>query len=164
MSNNYLQFSFAIPNLTDAETAWIREYLAHVKQFAEYERDDALDGPADDEPIMTDADKVDPFLMAVQNNGSFGFSWAIDEDGLWIYAEESGDPDIAATLMQQFLKAHRPTSYVGFEWAATCSKMRLNEFGGGGVMVTATDCEYLATGLWLTQQGNLLRARGLTAA
>ena len=100
MSNNYLQFSFAIPNLTDTETTWIQEYLAHVRQFAEYERDDSLDGDTpDDGPTMTDADLADPFCVTAHENGSFGFSWAIDEDGLSIYAEESGDPDSAATLV-----------------------------------------------------------------
>lgn len=56
---------------------------------------------------------------------------------LWVYAEESGNPDNVAHLVQKFLKACRPEQCWSLTYAATCSKPRVGEFEGGAVFVTA---------------------------
>jgi hypothetical protein len=48
-------------------------------------------------------------------------------------------------LLQDFLKKNRPDSYLGFEWANTCSKMRLDEFSGGAVFITADKTDWVST-------------------
>ena len=58
---------------------------------------------------------------------------------LWFYAEESGSPDNVAWLVQKFLKRFRPDQCWSLTYAATCSKPRVGEFGGGAVFVTADD-------------------------
>ena len=56
---------------------------------------------------------------------------------LWVYAEESGNPDNVAWLVQKFLKKFRPDQCWSLTYATTCSKPRAGEFGGGAVFVTA---------------------------
>lgn len=41
---------------------------------------------------------------------------------------------------------------VGFEWADTCSKPRLDAFGGGAMFVTATEIRGMHTSRWLAEQ------------
>ena len=121
MANNYVQFSFAIPYITDKEAAWVDAYLTDV---------------------LAQACSDEERQQFIENGGHCGFDYAFDESGLWIYSEESGVPELVAAFLRQFLKANRPTKYIHFTWAATCSKMRLDEFYGGAVLVTATRAYY----------------------
>ena len=56
---------------------------------------------------------------------------------MWLYAEESGNPDNVAWLVQKFLKQFRRDQCWALTYAATCSKPRVGEFGGGAIFVMA---------------------------
>jgi hypothetical protein len=73
------------------------------------------------------------------------FDWQLstEERELWIYSEESGNLNNVATLAQAFLKRFRPSGYWSFEYAYTCSKPRVGEFGGGGAFITAKEIKWL---------------------
>ena len=129
MANNYLQFSFLIRDLTFDETAWVRPLLD-----AEEESDDGLSQFADN--------GFDYFCANVE----------LDPDGLWIYAaDDSGSPEDAANFVQAFLAKHRPDARVGFTWASTCSKPRVDEFDGGGVVVSAGGQEWMSASSWVNE-------------
>ena len=67
-------------------------------------------------------------------------------DGVaYLFAEENGDVGQVAAFLQRFICAFRPEDHIGFEWSETCSKPRTGEFGGGCVLVTATECKFAAT-------------------
>jgi hypothetical protein len=76
---------------------------------------------------------------------SLGFEYAFhddhDTDGwgrhLWLYAEDWGNPENAAYLVQKFLKKSRPDQCWWLTYAATCSKPRVGQFEGGAVFVSA---------------------------
>lgn len=68
-----------------------------------------------------------------------GFSWELEDDHLWVYSEESGSIDNLAVFAQSFLKKFAPEAHFTLEWASSCSKPRLREFGGGAMVVTATE-------------------------
>jgi hypothetical protein len=109
MANNYLQFSCVLEGLTGEEQEWTKKRL---KELGE------PDFP-DDEP------KAD-------------FEWKIDADGdLHMFAEESGEPNDVANFVQAFLKKFRPAQHFSMTWCTFCDKMRVDEFSGGGVLVTA---------------------------
>ena len=55
-------------------------------------------------------------------------------------------------LMQKFLAKWRPDDYLTINWACTCSKPRVGEFGGGATFVTATEIEYINSGTWLYEK------------
>jgi len=71
------------------------------------------------------------------------FTYAWEAQGIWLYAEECGNPDSVAELIQQFFKERCPGRKHAFTWATTCSKMREDEFSGGGVSITADKLTWL---------------------
>lgn len=69
--------------------------------------------------------------------GCLGFDWNREEgDGIWFHADESFNCEIAASCLYVWL-AHFDLDYViEFEFAHTCSKSRVGEFGGGCCVIT----------------------------
>jgi hypothetical protein len=153
VANSYLQFSEVLANLTEHEEAWLKDQLQIVVGFgeAEYPEDDV---PA--ELAGTDADyhgvrflRDKPDTDRYIDPKTIGFEYEFDDDAsptepnwgrhLWLYAEEYGDVDSAAWLVQKFLKQFRPDRCWSITYATTCSKPRVGEFGGGAVFVTADE-------------------------
>ena len=64
-----------------------------------------------------------------------GIQVELESEGVWIYGEESFDPDQAAELVQTLLDELEIEEPFVFSWAYSCSKMRLDEFGGGACLV-----------------------------
>jgi len=124
MADNYLQFSESLDALTAEEEQWLKQQLEEAPHTCcpEFLKDFA-DRKADD----TDC----------------GFQYDFQGDShdryLWISAEERGDVWRAAHLVQKFLRRFRPDQCWSLTYANTCSKLRLGEFGGGAVFVTADD-------------------------
>ena len=61
---------------------------------------------------------------------------------MWLYAEEWGDVEHVACLVRQFLLRFRPDRCWSLTYSCTCSKLRVGEFGGGAVFVTADEVKY----------------------
>ena len=148
MANNYLEFSEVLPHLTDEEQRWLEHQLETVcvfdgREYAENEVPDDLD-PDNAEwrgcRVYRDLDDYDADFG--EDAGSqYEFR---DEPGdrgrhLWLYAEETACVERVAHLVRRFLAAFRPRQCWSLTYAATCSKPRVGEFGGGGVFVSADD-------------------------
>lgn len=125
MANNYTEFSELIENLTDEERSWFERRMEKLE-----------------------ADNEEDFIG--------DFSYGIEDGGktLWIYSDESGDIDVACDVIQEFLAEFRPSESFTLSWAATCSKPRVGEFGGGAVYVTADRVEYVSSWGWIDQKKN----------
>ena len=108
MANNYLQYSFAVSNLTPEEADTLEEAF----QLATAEEDEPDCG------------------------GLSGTNWSLGGRELWVRAEEYGDPGAIAELLQVWLEKLNSDRVIGFTWAETCSKMAIGEFSGGGVIIT----------------------------
>lgn len=116
MANVYLQYSEMITDLTPAETEWWEKELERIEK------------------------------KSLEENycpGQFEIERGENWDAIWIYGEDFGDPHTAAEIVQRFLKECRPDGCFSLTWATTCSKMRLSEFSGGGVFVTADDIKWV---------------------
>ena len=114
MANNYIMFSEMISELTATEMAWIAERLdEHVQA-----QDESADGYEDDARVMD-------------------FDCAFEPDGFWVYSEEVGNVDCVCDFVQKFLAKFRPDKVWYLNYAWTCSKPRVGEFGGGKAKVTA---------------------------
>lgn len=74
------------------------------------------------------------------------------DDGIWINADENIDVDLMIVIIQAYLKKFHPKKFMGFEWANTCSKPRLDGFGGGAVYISADEVEFTNTSHWLDEQ------------
>ena len=91
---------------------------------------------------------------------SLGFDMEPDPDlgagALWISSDGYGDPEHVTTFALRCAEAFNLTGRWGFTWAFTCSKRRLNSFGGGALRLDLgarrtidwVDCaQWLAIGL-----------------
>jgi len=57
-----------------------------------------------------------------------------DGKDVWVYAEDSGDLDVLADVVATFQNVFGVEEPWTLTWAGTCSKPRLGNFGGGGLV------------------------------
>ncbi|MEO3434481.1 hypothetical protein [Inquilinus sp. CAU 1745] len=88
--------------------------------------------------------------------GVVGFVMSIQpEHGgtqLWIRDDVTGDPEQVLTFVKRCAKAFSLAGRWGFEWANTCSRPRVNAFGGGAHVLDLADGSTVAwtdTNGWL---------------
>jgi len=134
VANHYLQFSEQIELHNKEEVAWAKRQL------------DAAVPDADREWERLDED-------------CNGFEWEIVEKPkkrsfLWFYAEESGNPPAVARFVQAFLRKFRPAERFTLTYACYCDRLRLGEFGGGAVAVTADSIEGFDVHDWVATQAS----------
>lgn len=122
MANNYTQFSEIIDNATPEEIEWAKKRLAEME------------------------------VKFFESNGDAGWYFESEvhekkhggNDGphIWVFAEEGGEPEHVAEFAQEFLKKFRPNACFSLTWASFCDKLRVGEFDGGGLFVTAEKIEW----------------------
>ena len=80
---------------------------------------------------------IDKFMEQFEEDDDeyCGIQVELEPDGVWIYGEESFDVDQAACLAQMLVDELEIDEPFAFSWAYTCSKMRIDEFGGGACLV-----------------------------
>ena len=122
MADYYTEYSAEIGELTDDEIKWLEARLKDIEEAG-----------ADDD--VEDLGQVD-----------------LRDRTLWFCAEESGDPRAIAKFVRDFLKRFRPNDSFSLEYAFTCSKPRLDSFGGGAVFVTAVEIEHMDTAAWVAER------------
>ena len=135
MANYYTQFSFAIPLDSPEEKEWARDV---VDALLRHDAEEPIDG---DDAVLADILPDEPEYI--------GYTAEIDDDGIWVHADESGTPSDAVLLVQAWLKRFDPTGWLAFSWANTCDRPRLDSFGGGAAFVTADDAQYLDSDQWI---------------
>jgi hypothetical protein len=168
MANNYLQFSEVLTQLNSEEEKWLKDQfqLVAVHDGQETEIEDEGDkavscaewtGPR----FLRDKDDYD------QGCDRLGFQFQFnDDDGwgryLWVYSDESGDPDNVSWLVRKFLKQFRVDQCWSLTWAEMCSKLRVGEFSGGGVFVTAEEIKWASAGAFIEQERAAFQAGKVT--
>lgn len=115
MANNYIEFSEYVTTKTEAELDW------WIKKIEELEALGELDDPTEDQEEL----------------GQASCYFGIEGKSIWVHADEGGNLEVIADIVQMFLKENCPDNSWSMTWAFTCSKPRIGEFGGGGVFVTA---------------------------
>ena len=122
MANNYTSFSFQVKCPSEEAANTLEDSL----------------GSAMDAGVEADAERW------------LGLEYAEAEGNtVWIAGEEGTDLEYLADVLQDYLQHNDPEGSIGFTWADTCSKLRVDEFGGGAVFITAEDQVWLNTGHWL---------------
>ena len=140
MADNYLQFSETLDSLTKKQEAWLQQQLEPIvvvngKELSADEKPDCDEPDFQGLRFLRDYD-------GINDDGDMrGFNLEFQGTGrhrcAWIYADEGGDVERVAHLVQTFLKKFRPNECWSLTYATTCSKPRVGEFGGGAVFVTA---------------------------
>jgi hypothetical protein len=142
MADYFTKFSFVIP-VTPEQGDWFTQVHSLAAELIGH----AEDGKAR-ENIEGSQDVVlaalglaerrdgDPCLQVVHD----------DKEGtVWVASEDSGDVDYTADLVQAFLRRFDLDRVVSFEWANTCSKPRLDAFGGGAVVISRRNADWFYT-------------------
>jgi hypothetical protein len=144
MADYYTQYSVSIPLKDDAQKQWARDVIVY------------LDGIVDETIDVDDTEHPLFHIAPASSDDAYGQAFDIDEDGLWVHDDGGqGNIDMLIPVIQDYLTKFDPKGALGFEWANTCSRPRLDAFGGGAVFVTADSFEAINSGGWL---GDRLRA------
>ena len=117
MANNYCQFSFQVPLCKGKHV-----FTEAVKIIDEgYARREAAN-------VEGQYDALDAI--------GFDFQYEASNGDLVIFTEETGSPDDAVVYVETLLRKKLAREPVMIEWAYTCSSPRIDNFGGGGALVT----------------------------
>jgi hypothetical protein len=146
VADNYLQFSETLGPLNKKQEAWLRQQIAPivVVNGKEYPEDSAPDSDAADyRGLRFLREYEDPDDNDAETQG-FGldFEGTGKDRHAWISAEANGDPAHVAHLVQKFLRKFWPDQCWSLTYATTCSKLRIGEFSGGAVFVTAGEIRW----------------------
>ena len=144
MANDYLEFSQVVANLSEPEAGWLRQELAWIDVYGDQEftvgsgNDDGNLGA----PDWSGYRFLRDYHAADSDCEEVGFCFELDEDEaygrhLWLYGEEYADLEKLGHLIQNFLRRFRPHDCWALSYACTCSKPRVDAFGGGAVFITA---------------------------
>jgi len=169
VADNYLQFSEVLANLTEPEEAWLKEQLQTIRVFGakEYPEDAMPAELADTKPdwsgarFLRDNPDYDPEF----NCRDFDYAFHDDHDTggwgrhLWVYTEESGNPDNVSWLVQKFLRKFRADQSWSLTYSTTCSRPRTGEFGGGAIFVTANKIKWQNAYDFIEQQRTAFEAK-----
>lgn len=133
MAQNYMQFSEVIDNLTVEEHDWFKKALA-LNDDGCY--DDGVETPAwwDD------------------STESFGFEYDLGQSEIQFYSEEYGNIDTVQALVSEFISLFRKDYVFTLSWSESCSKMRVGEFGGGGMIVSLDETRFMNVWGWLQSE------------
>ena len=77
--------------------------------------------------------------------------------GIWLHSS-SGGIDAVCAFIQHLLERFDPAGHVALEWSNDCSKPRVDAFGGGAAIITATRIKTISTNQWLHRHTASLQA------
>jgi hypothetical protein len=77
-----------------------------------------------------------------------GCLMALEDNSLWIRSDENANLECLVDWIQIVMQRMNWTEPVCFTWANTCSKMHLDSFDGGAVVITQTDQYWMNSDRW----------------
>lgn len=135
MANNYMQFSEIIQALSEEEAAWVNQVCG-----LDASRDEDLQKIC----RLLGLDENTYGAEALQAWPDFGCDVEVRQPGpndLWLYSEEYANIDHLIWFVQAFLRKFRPNMVFTCSGADTCSKLRVGEFGGWWVAISANEMQ-----------------------
>ena len=105
MANNYTQTSTFI-NIPPGKLDRAREICEALEEYLEWDDED----------------------------GYCGVSWEVQDQGVWLTGDESANIDHAEMLVRALVEELELNPVI-LSWADTCSRPRIDEFGGGAFLV-----------------------------
>ncbi len=151
MANNYLQFSTELQLNSPEEAAYWNNALTiipslfenfHLGNDTPEKRQKLLDQISVQFGVLLSEDLFDDCILGFSHEISCTGEGSSFEAGIWFYAEECGSLEFLGTMVQAFFKKFRPDGFFSCSYAETCSKMRVYEFSGGAIVVTADEVRF----------------------
>lgn len=137
MANNYTSASFVIP-VKDSELT--RQRLKALQLWIDEEDADTLH-----QCFGEKAEAVAKAMEERVDQGDLGFDWYVEDGKLGLCHDETIDMEAAVTVAQLLLDMDDNDTVYAATWADTCSKPRVDEFGGGAVVFDRHRAEWQAT-------------------
>ena len=147
MANHYVQFSVAFRIQNDEERKWCDGHLSLADRIFKSCDEHAME--MEEHPMFQELEQLVADYKLEEYDEHIGFDFEIRHGEIFIFAEESGNPDNAALFVQKFLQKFDQKSGVGFSYCTSCDKMRPNEFGGGAFFVTADEIKHIDVFQWV---------------
>jgi len=148
MADYYTETSFIV-ELPEEACDWLEALRA---------AGDGIEDDTDIAQLVADGELEDDEFAAVLKERQANVSWwngiEVERESpteLWFHHDECANIDVCVELIQATLKKFDLSIAIGFEWANTCSKPRVDAYGGGAVVVTKNDSKYVNTGSWVSQ-------------
>lgn len=151
MANNYLQFSTELQLASPEEATYWNDVLTIIPSlFNNYylgndtqeAKQKILDQISVQFGIELSQDSFDDCIPGFSHEISCTGEGSSFEGEIWFYAEECGSLEFLGTMVQAFFKKFRPDGFFSCSYAETCSKMRVDEFSGGAIVVTADKVKF----------------------
>ena len=138
MANNYTQFSFEIDDITPDEKVWLE---------AEFER---LEKSVDEIKALPKIEQAAYGKLDDQYFTGYGRGFELDFEGdhcAWFH-DRGGEGDLEQLneFLRRFIESQRPTYMITYGWADTCDKPRVDQFGGGRMLITKDGVECCSGG------------------
>lgn len=148
MANYYTLTCFAV-KATQAQA----DYLSDIfKAF-----DEAVEGKSDEDSDITvspdiykevvtkfEGTDVDSFIdVDTRYDG--------DDGGFYIDGSESPNINGLIGLLEMYLEKFEIDQPITMSWATTCSKSRVDAFGGGAAVIRRTGTKWMNTSQWLAE-------------
>jgi len=138
MADYFTNFSLVINLAKETEQEYALD-LAHKASLVQ--QGEPL--PDDFPPALVDAIEDWHFETVADDSGT--------KHGLWLHSIYGG-VDAVCLPIQHLLQKFDPQGKVSFEWSHDCSKPRVDAYGGGAAIITATEIKSMSTAAWLRQQ------------
>lgn len=91
-----------------------------------------------------------------RDGAGIGFELEIDDScaeiALWIHSDDYGEPAHVVEFVLRCAEAFNLKGRWGFTWSYSCSRPRVDAFGGGAYLIDLTSrdpVDWIDTGLWL---------------
>lgn len=159
MANNYTQWCIGIEFASTEEKLWMQDMVLKLNNYAELYQDnpDPKESPGEFKELQELKEVLGPIAGTIDDFRdfvSFTVSYVGDEGKQTVYfeSEEAADPAEIELLLQAYLKKFHPDKSISLSWASWCDKSRVNEFGGGGVFITATGISQMNSWEWLEEK------------
>lgn len=145
MANNYLQTSEAY-DLSPEQVAWFEKFMEDCARVEEADPEDPEDAAfLARMATLLGVDQGDSMEDAVSQTAAFTVEKESDgATSLWVHDDggEYVNLDLVISVLVGMLQETQDDRVLTGTWAATCSKPRIGEFGGGWFAVSATERRY----------------------
>lgn len=91
---------------------------------------------------------INELIRALEDDYSVGFRYEQRDTKVWFSHDYSANIESLITVLECAMQ-HWDLDPIGFEWSNTCSKPRLDAFGGGAAYITKERTETMNTYQWL---------------
>lgn len=130
-----------IDKLTDAQIDWWKEKDEWLKELDEcgYHYSQLVE---DDE-----VKEGEEAHYNIEDYGNPSNCFKIEKNSVWFTSSMSDGHNIDGMIeiIQEYLTAMDPKGIVTYEWSSTCSKPRLDAFGGGAVAISKDNVKSMDT-------------------